>query len=1206
MNERERLEKDLLAIIVEGKNLTSGYIEIKPGIRINAQRERRFKHLCDNYYEQEFNQVIENDTDTITPVVEAITGLKQNEADEFYVAKAYEYTLEVQDELERFKNLQKSYNTVDNAYKLTVRNLNDLYLKRENTEEWQKKADELNAEVKRLAENSTILTEQLKIARKNVNDTLIKYAEEQMAILRNDFLGAYNGIDKAPTLDHNFVIASDKLEYDSLYRLVLILKHANEIDDLDKLVIVDNAMIVTEEQKDILMNTTLSNIKLYKMIKPVDKNPFKEKNQEFINEVLKMMDVVKENGKGGFARTKNDLLLLPDAAKEYDKLLSVLRIVNKANANSSDANLVPVWDQAYVLGQDRDQLIDLLKSIDSFKGYDPDREKENANEKLINDLLDYLDKLASKVTEYKGVTNLPIKSTNPLGDRAWVVTEKSWKEANRVIEIIKLLQDQQKLGSNLVSVWDVAYVNFNDIPKFKKLARGTVFFNKIVPDIPENNAEIEKVSKQLRDLIAKAKKQENPKLAKNGLVLEEDEELYNLLNEKYNYLFSAKTSDNLIPVDNVLIDGDHVEKYVKANEKINSLLEKEKKIDLDSNEVEIGKLKQRLDELNAKKSHNESERKEYGLITEMIELLEKAKTSENVIEKNGFKFASEEDAEKYLELRTNLDEVQAVKVSNPDINLEEINKVKAEMQKLEEKAKKTKNGEMASNGKVLQKDEERYQALENKLNYLEEAKTSNDLVTVNGVQVDKAHADDYKKSDKLCNRGFKRKIIGIRDHMANKIDALGNVIINNKAGKFLVKHKTLIKVTLGIGLGITALVVLPQLFPSIAYSFSCYLANVPVLGGFSTLISSIAAPGVGAMNLGVTSTMAAMSALNSLAKLGIIGLTIKGVNDLVLNKDLSELEKKTFCQRVAESWDNLFGRNNTQTKEEVPSNDEVIDKEKENAQAQTVEDSKSLPKPEVVQVPEPPIQNVVMSEPQVAPVSTPPSPVAGPESAPKKEMTAEEKAVDTSQEPKTGYKPKDEKSVIGADYYSDVPSEESLEEARKLQAEEKAAEEQKSKAATPVVAVPSTDEIVSKLTSGTAEAAPSNDDPELLDVQPKTATGSGSSDTKGDLKETLSKAQAANAAKTAEAINKIVEGKPAETTGTPVQVAQNPQEEEQGLTPSDQLELKKLKEQLEQMQYSLSKTVNPSLDIVNAYEQRMEAIRIRIAELEGKEKGRGR
>ena len=52
MNEElERFKTDLLTIIKEGQNLAEGFVEVRPGVKIRAGREREFERLCDNYYE---------------------------------------------------------------------------------------------------------------------------------------------------------------------------------------------------------------------------------------------------------------------------------------------------------------------------------------------------------------------------------------------------------------------------------------------------------------------------------------------------------------------------------------------------------------------------------------------------------------------------------------------------------------------------------------------------------------------------------------------------------------------------------------------------------------------------------------------------------------------------------------------------------------------------------------------------------------------------------------------------------------------------------------------------------------------------------------------------------------------------------------------------------------------------------------------------
>ena len=483
MNEElERLKTDLLTIIKEGQNLTEGYVEVKPGIRIKAGREREFGRLCDNYYEQAFNQFVENDTDTITPVYESLTKMVETETEEFYTSRASNFVLETKDEVERFKNLVRSYNSVDNAYKLTIRNLNDLYLKRENTKEWQDRVDELNDEAKRLSENSSIIVNQINAARRKVNETLIKYAEEQMQAIRDNFTTATRDSNRAETLDRYFVLANDKEEYDSLYRLTAILKRANEVEEFDKLVVVDDAMMVTEDQRDVLTSTTLPNIKLMDYIKAPEKKvvniPF-EKNSEFIeriNEALKALDEIgKKEGRA------------QEALEEKQKLEELLDIIGKANVSGND--LEEVWDSFYVLSEDRNKVIGLLNSSRSLRKLNPelaqDRNRREENAELIDKLYSYLDELASEVTNYQGVANLPYRTTNSIGDRAWVVVDKDWKEANRIIELIELLQQQE---DDLISVWGIANIKDTDIPKFKSLANSTLYFNDKIPDVTEKSS----------------------------------------------------------------------------------------------------------------------------------------------------------------------------------------------------------------------------------------------------------------------------------------------------------------------------------------------------------------------------------------------------------------------------------------------------------------------------------------------------------------------------------------------------------------------------------------------------------------------------------------------------------------------------------------------------------------------------------------------
>jgi len=660
---KTRLETDLLAIIKEGQNLKEGeYVEIIPGVRVKEGREREFARLCDNYYEMEFNQIIDNDTDTITPVYEKLVKLVETETEDYYISKASDFVLEVKNEVERFKNLTKSFNTVDNAYKLTVRELNDLYLKRENTPSWQQKVDELNGEVRRLTENSAIITEQILAARKNVNETLIKYAEEQMEDLRQSFLNTSKDADKAPTDDHNFVLAKDVLEYNSLYRLVLILKQANKVDDIEKLVCLDDVMMVTEDQKNVLTSTILPNIKLYEYIKAPEKKEInkKEVNKNFLEDIFESVMVLK-NYEEKYEK-KNEKLAdtNPEMAKkivdERNRLAEIAAIIRRANASGQE--LVPVWDRVYVLGADKNRLIKLLNESERLYMFSPNYSLAQENERLIEELYSYLDAMANKVINYKGVANLPIKSTNTVDDRAWVVIKEDEEEANRIVEIINLLKKQT---GNLIPVWGIANVNGNDVPKVKRLMNSTKFFSSSIPNIKENQEEIKKVHDELTNLIKKAKESKDEKLASNGLVLESDLELYKLLEEKYKYLEDAKASSNLVPVDGAMIDEEYAPKYHEINEKIKALTTKGE-VDLSANDKEIARLEARLNELNAKQNRTENDLKEMNLLKEQINILNEAKElkDEELEDVNGVKVASG-DKEEYIRTLVEMDSINSAR-----------------------------------------------------------------------------------------------------------------------------------------------------------------------------------------------------------------------------------------------------------------------------------------------------------------------------------------------------------------------------------------------------------------------------------------------------------------------------------------------------------------------------------------------------------------
>lgn len=1380
MNEAERLKTDLLAIIKEGQNLTEGYVEIKPGIKIRAGREREFERLCDNYYEVEFNQRVENDTDTITPVYETLTKLVNEETEEYFISKANDFVAETKGEVERFKNLVKSFNTVDNTYRLTIRNLNDLYLKRENTQEWQAKVDELNGEVRRLTENSAILTEQINGARKNVNESLIKYAEEQMESIRQSFLRTTKEADKVPALDHNYVLANDVEEYNSLYRLVLILKHANNVEDFDKLVILDDMMMVTEEQKDILTSSVLQNIKLYQYIKAPEKkeiNIQKDTNDKFIEKIKAAMKTMEQNTKVGEFSKRTDKGVYVKAAyfDEYNRFLEVLKIINRANA--SDFALTGVWDDmVYVLSDDRNKLIELMNESRVLKTLNPDNKKIEENEKLIEELYAYLDEMANKVISYTGVANLPIKSTESIGDRAWAVIDSDFEEANRIIAIIKLLQEQKE---NLYPVWGIANLNTNDMPKFKRLANATKRFGDKVPNIPENEAEIDKVRDQLRDLIIKAKGAPKEVLATNGLVLASDYELYKLLEEKFKYLDAAKASDSLIDVEGALIDSKYVSKYYAVNEKIKSLLDMKTttipkegietpvqpvqnvdstpvqenneilasestvstanaeisdyvpipddkalvpiydlglnkssmNIDFSANDKELADLKARLKALSAKSSHNENERKYFDLLSEQIEILENAKRSSNVIEAGNLKFASEEDKNKYFLSLFNMNELLG-KNNKPKIDVDSVldiinnkgsnnkgfnsidfsfndNKIaelKKEMSELEPKL---------DADELAQKI---YGYLNKQVELLEKAKSSEAVIDMNGLKF--ANEDDkveylsaQANLDEILEKlnansnekklgKLRKKITGIRDFLGGKLSGIGDKISNFKLASFISDHKALIKLLIAAGIGLTAVTLaLPQLVPSIIFACSCnaakYTAISAGLNSISAAIAPIAgitfAPGVGAINLGVSANLALSSFVNALAKLGMIGLGgtfayvgIKQYNNRDMENHLKDPNVRTAIQKILDLLDKLKLERNPDLSQTNLINSQIeYEASQENLTGEGLTENEILE-----QLPE---ENNEVQEQIAEEVSAilDEQQVTSKENESKKELTKEEKIAlgeklkQASREAKlkaqqdqakkiaeeegiefeealrrieqraaeikfSGSKPiireheaatdiaktgdsttpieeKYKDLIVGSDYYAEVPDDAAIEAARKLQADEEEAERLEQQAgvsgAIPIIEVPSAEEIVNQLDNQASESVSSQaeiqtmldggvvvqkeDDPELLDVLPSSTNTVKTS----RVESLINPTDKPEDSKTAEVISKIV---------NPEGFAQK-----SGLNDGEERELASLEKEIPRLQSILDATPEDQKHIRIPYEARIKQLNERRDELLAK-KNRGR
>ncbi len=244
---------------------------------------------------------------------------------------------------------------------------------------------------------------------------------------------------------------------------------------------------------------------------------------------------------------------------KYDSLYSLSKILREPIIDGE------IIDAIAVVNKDKkDEVRDLLKKLDIKKEeIKEDSHTLSINEKLVIALYDYLDSLAKKISNYGGMSGLPIRETKEVEDKKWVVLASDISECNLIIEIIKIIKASDR---DTVNVWDIADIKKDLISNFKKYANGTKYFAKMIPKISQNEAQINKIKDRLKELIKEAKND-----ISEELVLPENKREYDLLNKEYCYLMSAQGGDNLVPYSGVMLEPKYVINYQDAEKELQTL-----------------------------------------------------------------------------------------------------------------------------------------------------------------------------------------------------------------------------------------------------------------------------------------------------------------------------------------------------------------------------------------------------------------------------------------------------------------------------------------------------------------------------------------------------------------------------------------------------------------------------------------------------------
>ncbi len=778
----------LLEIIKEAANLNPSELERvgNTNVYVKKGRTKEFDVRAYEYYEQKNNVIINENIDYITEVYEELKNEVREENNEYYDSKSYDLAQATSGEIARFNALVGSLNTINSNYEKINKDIQNTSLIA-NALESQRKLEELMSQRATLLEHKKIILDQIVAIKNTVNSKINAVIDEQMDFILTSYRNTRSGTEIAFGIDGKSILKSAKEEYDNLYVLKQII---NNVKDED-LICVNDLIFVNEIQKEKVAEI-LNNTEIFKRLKPLPKKeePKPElPNADIINAITaKLRELESRRQTKGSKKVANGMYVTASNLAEYNNLISILRILNKAN-NSKYA-LTDVWGIAKASSEDVRELKELLNNTNLFNEHNPNLKAFEENQKIINNLENYIDEIAKRVSddEHRGF-NVDMKETTKIGEKQWAVLPEDVYECNRIIEIIKILS---RPSSNYLKVGSIGYApNFEDIPLLKELASKTKYFagetlkeepEPVVIEIPEvtepqiehseepnlDNSSNEDINNpQINaDFIAKidgeiSNHEESLKTA-SPETQAKIKELINVLNEIKKYLVNAQTSPDLRHISGTLVAENDEENYRKAF----------------ANYREI------------KENLNKEEKPIIGVTNDFNQVDQE---TDSKINKDAL--AEVEDA--INEIRQNMDG-------------------KSEEEKA--KAEKTLN------------------ALLDMQKYLKKARTAKDLCDVDGYTVAKEDEENFRKAKAIYANAFERALTSTPKIRKQKVTVRK---LYTKGKEFLKKNRKLI-----IGLGICAtmatlsLATLPEI---LVFANSCNAVAFPASAGFFNSLSSLIA-----------------------------------------------------------------------------------------------------------------------------------------------------------------------------------------------------------------------------------------------------------------------------------------------------------------------------------------------------------------------------
>ncbi len=642
----EYLREELLAMLNEAENLPESELSPVEGtnIKVKTGRVSEFKSKARNYYERYFNHTLTDAEEATIPYLkeayETLVANRTTSSNEYFFSLVEEITSANKDLTERFAMLNRSLTTIESQYQMLQAKSDVLSRSNLSDAEFTQKSDELKNELSELASNKMRVVRDILKTKEEINNRFVETIKDQLELLENNFTNTRNTVKPEWATNGVPVLPNEFEEYEALLKL---LKLNNTIDTSQKLVCVKGVFCVPESSlKEV--NDLFSKTKLFSIL-----NSSREEhlNTTMLAEIDKAIANIRESfNPNNLATTAQDgYQINQDDEPEYNRLLELRKIVEHGERKEFPV-IVNVWNKAYVNRADRIKFEALMRASKTFKKAEP-------NAELIAKIEKQIDSLAAKITNHKGLYNLKIRQTDTLEEsedkkqdaKVWVVLEEDLAECNRLIKIIEILRKQH--GEYLHKTWGGAYVDKSKLADFKKFANGTEFFADYIPKLVENDNEITKIKDRLAELIKRAKDNPNEPMASNGLVLQEDEEEYNLLNRQYTLLESAKAAAETETVNGVKVPKGKGNEYQAAATILDNKRKRQTPPKKELNEEKIKSILERMQKLLADEKAAdpslprkevagytvlESDAPEFELLATLGSILQNANESTNLVE----------------------------------------------------------------------------------------------------------------------------------------------------------------------------------------------------------------------------------------------------------------------------------------------------------------------------------------------------------------------------------------------------------------------------------------------------------------------------------------------------------------------------------------------------------------------------------------------